>query len=132
AQFLGLGQGGLDLLMLDERAGHVRPQRLAVLVGAVQTAVAAGVTHDASPLRLLLCPAAHAWRAALLGAECPGGAGCVRARTLRSCVAGGVRAGTHHHLRNDRRSAWPALRCSPAASSGRPCPDAGPCPTALP
>ena len=45
AKFLGLGQGGLDLLMLDERAGHVGEHRLAMLVGAVEFAVSVTVTQ---------------------------------------------------------------------------------------
>jgi hypothetical protein len=43
--FLGLGQGRLDLLMLDQRAGHVGEHRLAMLMGAVQLAIAVSVAH---------------------------------------------------------------------------------------
>src|SRR5690606_21313167 len=50
AQFLGLGQRGLDLLMLDQRASHIGEQRLAMFMSTVKSAIAAGVTHFISPL----------------------------------------------------------------------------------
>ena len=59
-EFLGFRQGRLDLLMLDQGPGHVGEHGLAVLVGAVQLAVAASVTHFSNPFSVLLCPAAPA------------------------------------------------------------------------
>ena len=71
-QLLGFRQGGLDLFVFNQRAGHVRPQRLAVLVGAVQAAIASCVTHVSysvcCPLRaVLLCPAGDACHRLSLG-----------------------------------------------------------------
>ncbi len=59
AKLLGLWQSRLDLLMFDERAGHVREQSLAVLMCPVQAAVTTCVTHFFIPFgSFLLCPAA--------------------------------------------------------------------------
>ena len=45
AQFFCFWQSCFDLLMFDERASHVREERLTVLVCAVQAAVTSCVTH---------------------------------------------------------------------------------------
>jgi hypothetical protein len=52
AQFLGLGHGGLDGLVLDQRVHHVAQHRLAVRAGAVEFAEAVAVTHGAFPFFL--------------------------------------------------------------------------------
>ena len=48
-QVLRLGQGGDDLLMLDERGRHVLEHRLAVLGRAVELAMSLAVTHCPVP-----------------------------------------------------------------------------------
>ena len=49
AQFLGLGQGGLDLFVFDQRSGHVGKHGLAMGCSAVQLAVCITVAHEPSP-----------------------------------------------------------------------------------
>jgi hypothetical protein len=44
-QVLGLGQRGDDLLVLDQRRGHVGEHRFAVLGRAVELAVSVSVAH---------------------------------------------------------------------------------------
>src|ERR1700759_4618018 len=46
AKFLGLGQRGDDLLVLDQRGRHVGEHRAAMLGGAVELAVNLAVTHE--------------------------------------------------------------------------------------
>ncbi|VVT11310.1 hypothetical protein SPHINGO361_120694 [Sphingomonas sp. EC-HK361] len=48
AEFLRLGDGGRDLLMLDERCRHVAEQRDAVGRGPLKLTAANTVTHDLS------------------------------------------------------------------------------------
>ena len=86
-QFFRLGQRGFDLFVFDERTSHVGKQRLAVLMGAVQAAVASCVTHFRSPIlcplrAILLCLVADACQPLSLGRSGPG-IGCVIARTHR-------------------------------------------------
>ena len=52
AQFLGLRQGGLDQLVLQQRVGHVAQHRETVRRGAVQFPQTMTVTHDDSFLRV--------------------------------------------------------------------------------
>ena len=47
AKVLGLRQGGGDLLVLDERLGHVGEHRLAMLGGAVEAPLGVSVIHVA-------------------------------------------------------------------------------------
>jgi hypothetical protein len=49
AQFFCLGKGCFNLFMFNERAGHIRPERLAVFMGSVKPAVASCVTHISYP-----------------------------------------------------------------------------------
>src|SRR5690606_32671978 len=46
AQFLGLGQGGLDQFVLEQRGGHVLEHRFAVGTGAAELAAGFLVAHD--------------------------------------------------------------------------------------
>ena len=48
AQFLGLGQRGLDDFVLNQRVHHVAQHRQAVLAGAVEFAKSVSVTHGVS------------------------------------------------------------------------------------
>src|SRR5258706_2121136 len=49
AQFLGLGDRGLDRLVREQRVAHVAQHRLAMLAGAVEFAKSVTVTHGAVP-----------------------------------------------------------------------------------
>jgi len=44
-QLLGLGQGGHDLLVLDQRGRHIGEHRLAMARGAAQLPVGVSVAH---------------------------------------------------------------------------------------
>ena len=52
ARLLGLGQGGGDAAMLEQRGDHVAHQREAVLAGAAQFAVVDAVSHGFNPILL--------------------------------------------------------------------------------
>src|SRR5690606_16172049 len=52
AQFLGLGQGGLDQLVLEQRGGHVAEHGFAVGAGAVELAAGFLVAHGRGSLSL--------------------------------------------------------------------------------
>src|SRR6185295_13007830 len=100
AQVLRLRQRGDNLLMLDQRGGEMLEQRGALVRAAAELAVGIAVTHLRTPFR--------EWRT---------GDWRMEKRAYCSLFA------THYSLSNDPRSAWPALRCSPAASRALPCRD---------
>src|SRR5690606_34848286 len=53
AQFLGLRQGGLDQLVLEQRGGHVLEHRFAVGTGTVELATGLHVTPGSIPWLML-------------------------------------------------------------------------------
>src|SRR5262249_5827633 len=103
AQILRLGQRGGDLLVLDQRGRHVGKHGAAMLGRAVELAVGVTVTHRRGPFT----PSSS----------------CPRKRASTSCclpfetwMAGPSPAMMDSLFSNDPQSAWPARRCSRAAS----------------
>src|SRR3972149_5286597 len=64
AQFLGLRQGGLDQLVLEQRGGHVLEHRFAVRAGAAELTARLLVTHGDIPwlMRRLCGSLSPSWR----------------------------------------------------------------------
>ena len=70
-KFFCLRQSCLDLLMFDERAGHVCEQCFTVFVCPVEAAVTTCVTHEKVSILYYDGPCAAMTPAPLLGRDCP-------------------------------------------------------------
>ena len=70
-QFFGFWQSRFDLLMLDQRPGHICKHRFAVFVSSVQAAVTSGVTHFVSPFTFCFVWGLMRVNPSLLGRYCP-------------------------------------------------------------
>src|SRR5215813_9096578 len=156
AQFLGFRQRGDDLLMLDQRRAHVGEHRAPMLGGAIELPMNPAVTHSlfltfssAATVRRTSCsgglPAfARSFQTSQCGdpesriyKKLPDSGfaiqvGCCRLGSLQDRTRVNPSSGRNDEISNDPRSAWPARRCSPAASPALPCRDAGPSAPALP
>src|SRR6185437_12314117 len=113
-QFLGLGQRGHDLLVLDQRRRHVGEHRLAVAGSPVELTVGVTVAH------LLSLPNGSRHGGATI-LDQPYLAGPRRLVQLNGWL-----------LNSDLRSVWPDRRCSQAANSAHPCRDGVPSEPELP
>src|SRR5262249_15367864 len=122
-QVLRLGQGGLDLLMLHQRLRQIHEQRLAMALGPIELTPGHSVTHGSSPLSLAFRKDGKT--------DCtPRSPQCFRTVIARSRA--GMALSQTELFNTARRDAWPALRCSQAASWGFPYRDGDPSAPALP